>query len=69
MHFSESIDGAHTGISRGGREWRIYRVPVGWRLEFHDPGDVAPTQAGVYGTVEAAMAEAAREPGKTPRSR
>jgi len=51
-------DGALTGSDTFGREWRIRRTFTGWRLEFTDPGDNAPTNAGVHATVAAAQAEA-----------
>lgn len=44
----------------GGREWRISQELTGWRLEFRDSGDKAPTNAGVHPSVEAAMKEARR---------
>jgi hypothetical protein len=53
-------EGTYTGTSRGGRRWRISRVFTGWRLEFRDEGDVTATNAGVYGSVEAAQAGAVR---------
>lgn len=42
------------------RRWHIIKVVAGWRLEFSDPGDDEPTFAGVHGTLQAAMREAAR---------
>jgi hypothetical protein len=57
IDFHESTDEFRgTGIS--GREWRITPAFTGWRLEFTDPGDAAPTFAGVHGSVAAAKAEA-----------
>ena len=35
-------------------------VFTGWKLEFLDNGDMTPTYAGVFRSVEAAQAEAAR---------
>jgi hypothetical protein len=57
IDFQES-DGTYTGTGRFGRQWRITRAFTGWRLEFTDPGDTAPTNAGVHATVTAAQAEA-----------
>lgn len=51
-------DGVFTGTGNFGRQWRITRTFTGWRLEFIDPGDPAPTYAGVHVTVAAAQAEA-----------
>ncbi|MGZ5417252.1 MAG: hypothetical protein ACXWDI_08750, partial [Nocardioides sp.] len=42
------------------RRWHVMKVFTGWRLEFRDPGDDEPTFAGVHGTLQAAMREAAR---------
>jgi hypothetical protein len=57
IDFHESADEFRgTGIS--GREWRITPAFTGWRLEFTDPGDAAPTFAGVHVSVTAAKAEA-----------
>jgi hypothetical protein len=53
-------EGTYTGTSPGGRRWTITRVHTGWRMEFRDDGDVAPTYAGVHRSVQAAQAEAAR---------
>lgn len=57
IEFQES-GGTYTGTGRLGRHWRITRTFTGWRLEFTDPGDTAPTYAGVHATVKAAQAEA-----------
>lgn len=52
--------GAYTGTGKGGRQWRITRAVTGWRMEFRDDGDTAPTNAGVHASLEAAQAEAGR---------
>ena len=52
--------GVYTGRAAGGRQWRITRVVTGWHLEFRDTGDTIATNAGVHGSVQAAMAEASR---------
>ncbi len=52
--------GVYTGHAAGGRQWRITRVVTGWHLEFRDTGDTVATNAGVHGSVQAAMAEASR---------
>lgn len=57
IEFREN-DGVYTGAGSFGRRWRISRAFTGWRLEFTDPGDTAPTNAGVHVTVAAAQAEA-----------
>jgi hypothetical protein len=57
IDFHESR-GVFTGTDRSGRQWRITRTFTGWRLMFTDPGDTAPTNAGVHVTVAAAQAEA-----------
>ena len=59
-------DGVHTGTSESGRRWRITRTLTGWRLEFIDPGDAAPTNAGVHASVSAAQVEA-NSPTRTRR--
>ena len=51
-------DGVHTGTSDSGRRWRITRAFTGWRLEFIDPGDSEPTNAGVHVSLSAAQVEA-----------
>jgi hypothetical protein len=48
------------GIGDRGRRWMVSRCLTGWRLEFRDVGDRTATYAGTFGTLEAAMAEAAR---------
>lgn len=40
------------------RRWHITKAVTGWRLEFRDPGDDAPTFAGIHATLEGAMREA-----------
>ena len=67
IDFHESR-GVFTGTGTFGREWRITRTFTGWRLEFTDPGDIAPTYAGVHVTVRAAQAEA-DTPSSTSRRR
>ena len=57
IDFRESA-GVFTGTGDVGRRWRITRALTGWRLEFIDPGDAAPTNAGVHVSVAAAEAEA-----------
>lgn len=52
--------GTYTGTGDGGRQWRITRTYTGWRMEFRDQGDTAPTYAGVHPSVEAAQSEASR---------
>ncbi len=52
--------GTYTGTAQGGRRWRITRSPTGWRLEFLDPGDSHPTNAGNHRSLEAAKLEASR---------
>jgi len=51
---------AYTATGRAGRRWRITRRPVGWQLEFRDPGDKTFTYAGTHATVFAAQTEAGR---------
>ena len=53
IDFHES-QGVFSGTGTFGRQWRIARTLTGWRLEFSDPGDPAPTIAGVHVTVAAA---------------
>lgn len=61
IDFEESASGFRgTGIA--GRAWRITPACTGWRLEFTDPGDAAPTFAGVHASVTAAKAEADTPP-------
>jgi hypothetical protein len=55
-----NTSGDRTGIGPGGRVWRTFQVVSGWRLVFHDPGDVTDTRAGLHASAEAAMAEASR---------
>ena len=66
IDFQESR-GVLTGTGRFGREWRITRAFTGWRLEFTDPGDTAPTNAGVHVTRAAARAEANTPPSTSRR--
>lgn len=65
IDFHES-QGVFSGTGTFGRQWRIARTLTGWRLEFSDPGDPAPTFAGVHVTVAAAQAEAST-PSSTTR--
>ena len=64
--FHES-KGVYTGTGGVGREWRITQAFTGWRLEFTDPGDDSPTNAGVHGTLAAAQAEANTPSSTGPR--
>jgi len=59
IEFAEHL-GVYTGTDPGGRQWRITEVRTGWRMEFQDRGDLAPTNAGVHRSVGAAQAEASR---------
>lgn len=59
VEFHEN-DGIHTGDALRGRRWRITKSRTGWRLEFQDDGDVAPTYAGNHASLEAAKMEAAK---------
>lgn len=68
IDFHESA-GVFTGTGRFGREWRITRTFTGWRLEFTDPGDTAPTFAGVHVTVTAAQTEANAPPSMRQHTR
>jgi hypothetical protein len=68
MDFSEDATGTRTATGPRGRTWRIYHVMSGWRLEFHDPGDLTQTRAGLHRSVEAAMAEAASDGRRRPTS-
>ena len=56
------VEDEHGHWATGGdnRRWHIAKVITGWRLEFSDPGDDEPTFAGVHGSLQAAMREAAR---------
>lgn len=53
--------GAYTGAGTDDREWRITTTVTGWRLEFRDPGDAAPTYAGTHVSLEAAQREASAD--------
>jgi hypothetical protein len=59
--------GRYVGSDSSGRRWRITRSVTGWRLEFIDPGDAGPTNAGLHATVAAAQAEANVAPRTTRR--
>lgn len=56
----EEQDGIHTSIGQSGRRWTITRSLTGWRLQFLDAGDTAPTNAGNHRTLGAAKLEAGR---------
>lgn len=60
-------DGLYVGSDSSGRRWRISAAVTGWRLEFIDPGDAGPTNAGLHATVTAAQAEANRSLGTNRR--
>jgi hypothetical protein len=60
-------EGLYVGSDSSGRRWRITRTVTGWRLEFIDPGDAGPTNAGLHATVAAAQAEANRAPRQNRR--
>jgi hypothetical protein len=64
VDFVEKL-GVYTGVDRGGRTWHISRCFTGWRLEFRDAGDPAPTYAGIHATLEAAQQEASRVTGRS----
>lgn len=64
VDFVEKL-GAYTGVDRGGRAWHISRCFTGWRLEFLDAGDLAPTYAGVHASLDAAQQEASRVTGRS----
>lgn len=61
------VEGVYTGADRFGRRWRITRALTGWRLDFMDPGDTAPTNAGLHASVSAARAEASAPPSTSRR--
>ncbi len=70
----EAIDfreagGVYSGVGTMGRRWRITRAVTGWRLDFMDPGDTAPTNAGLHASVSAAQTEANTPPSTTGRRR
>jgi hypothetical protein len=52
--------GVHSGTAEGGRAWSIHEEITGWRMEFRDPGDRKPTNAGLFRTPKDAMTEAQR---------
>jgi hypothetical protein len=66
INFRE-VDGVYTGVGTFGRRWRITRAVTGWRLDFMDPGDSAPTNAGLHVSVSAARAEANTPPSTARR--
>lgn len=53
-------NGTHSGDGSRGRQWRITQSRTGWRLEFQDEGDAAPTYAGNHASLDAAKREAAK---------
>lgn len=57
IHFRDEDDGL-AGHDEHGRYWRILEERTGWRLSFRDPGDDTATNAGVFGSLAAAQAEA-----------
>lgn len=59
VEFHES-NGAMVGTDKRGRQWRVVQSVTGWRLEFQDAGDRAPTYAGTHRDLERAMDEASR---------
>jgi hypothetical protein len=59
--------GTYSGVGRGTRMWRITPTLTGWHLEFRDPGDTVPTNAGRHRTLVAAQNEANRD--VAPRTR
>lgn len=61
--------GHYIGTGLGGRTWRITEVRTGWHLEFRDEGDRLSTNAGVHRTLQAAIAEADRQPSQGGRRR
>lgn len=67
VDFVEKL-GVYTGVDRGGRTWLVTRCFTGWRLEFQDAGDLAPTYAGIHATLDAAQQEASRVTGRSGRS-
>lgn len=52
--------GGWRGVGQRGRQWRITQVKSGWRLQFIDTGDTTPVNAGVFGTLAQAQADAGR---------
>jgi hypothetical protein len=56
----QHYDDTYSGMGSSGRRWRILPTFTGWRLEFRDPDDRAPTYAGTHPTLRAAQAEASR---------
>jgi hypothetical protein len=52
--------GTYSGQGQGARMWRISPTLTGWHLEFRDPGDAAPTNAGRHGTLAGAQNAANR---------
>ncbi|MET1061016.1 MAG: hypothetical protein ABWX84_15550 [Nocardioides sp.] len=56
----EEEQGGWRGVGRRGRQWQITQVKTGWRLQFVDIGDTTPVNAGIFGTLAAAQADADR---------
>ena len=61
------VEGVYAGVGTSGRQWRITRAVTGWRLDFTDPGDTAPTNAGLHVSVAAARIEANTPPSTARR--
>ncbi len=59
----------YIGVGLNGRSWQIHAVRTGWHLEFRDEGDRRATNAGVHRTLQAAIAEADRQPSAGGRRR
>ena len=59
INFVEEL-GSWRGVGQRGRQWQITPVKTGWRLQFIDIGDVKPVNAGIFGSLEAAQADAGR---------
>jgi hypothetical protein len=57
----------YVAVAVNGRRWRIWAVRGGWRMEFRDPRDSKPTNAGTFGTLRAAQVEASRRTERDPR--
>jgi hypothetical protein len=57
MRFERNY-GTYSAVDARGRRWLITARRSGWRLEFLDPGDQAPTYAGTHATMRDAECEA-----------
>jgi hypothetical protein len=64
----QEVDCVYLGAGTIGRQWRITRAVAGWRLDFTDPGDTTPTNAGLHGSVAAARTEASTRRSTSKRS-